>query len=318
MSVIFAGAAPYEFVNVAALVTTGATFDPTHVEGAISKQGETDHAAARLFKTTTAQEVWLHAKMLFGATLPVAAGVSNRVLSFHDANLNRLGGLACSWPMFSIVSGGTTVDITSLVTRNLLCDVDLHMFQSGSLRVVELYINGNFVAKARSSIAWVPPDQIIMGGMVNSANYFSEIIVTEGNAPTIGMRLHSKRPDPALPGLNTFDAGYWGALANGTLTDGVVTTEDGARLTGGFMPYTGPAVPLGIRGIVQSARYLKNGTLLNLKGQLRIEDVNYDNPDQEYDDGARLLSIWNENPATEAPFTVSDFAGMQGGFYTTL
>lgn len=317
MSVIFAGAAPYEFVNVAALVTTGATFDPTHVEGSISKTNDTDHASARLFKATTQQEVWLHAKVLFGTSLP-GGGSSNRVLAFHDANLNRLGGISCSWNALNIVSGNTSVDITSLVTRNLLCDLDIHMFQSGSVRVVELYINGNFVAQARATTAWVVPDQVMMGGMVNSANFFSELIVTEGNAPTIGMRLHSKRPDPALPGLNTFDAGYWGALANGSLTDGVVTTEDGARLTGGFMPYTGPAMPLGIRGIVQSARYLKNGTLLNLKGSLRIEDVNYDTPDQQYDDGARLLSIWNENPATEAPFTVSDFAGLQGGFYTSL
>ena len=132
------------------------------------------------------------------------------------------------------------------------------------------------------------------------------------------MRIHSKRPDPSLPGLNTFDSGFWGALANGTLTDGVVTSDPGARLTGGFQPYTGPAEPLGIRGVVQSARYLKNGSLLNLKGQLRIADVNYDTPDAEYDDGNRLLSIWFENPATTDRFEVADFAGLQGGFYTAL
>lgn len=317
MTTIFAGAAPYEFVNVPALVTTGATFDPNYVEGSISKTSDTDHAMARLFKTPTAQEVWLHAKVLLGSTLPDVSAY-NRVLAFHDANLNRLGGLSCSWVALNILSGTTVIDITPLVPRNVLCEMDIHMFQSGSVRVVELYVDGNFVAQARSTIAWVAPDQVIMGGMINSANYFSEVLVMEGNAPTIGMRLHSKRPNPSLPGLNTFDSGYWGALANGSLTDGVVTTKSGARLTGGFMPYTGPASPLGIRGIVQSARYLKNGTLLNLKGSLRIEDVNYDNPDFEFDDGARLLSIWEENPATEAPFIVDDFAGLQGGFLTAL
>ena len=317
MTVLFAGATPYEFVNVNALVTTGATFDPTHVEGSIAKTAETDFGMARLFRAAVTQEVWLHAKALFGLSLP-GTGSSNQCFAFLSPTLAVLGGLTCSFGAFNLVSGSTTLNVTGLVARNALCDVDIHMFQAGSVRNVELYINGNLVTIARSTVAWVNPDQVLMGGMINSTNYFSEVLVTEGNSPTIGMRLHSKRPDPSLPGLNTFDSGYWGALANGSLTDGVVTTETGARLSGGFMPYTGPASPLGIRGIVQSARYLKNGTLLNLKGSLRIEDVNYDNPDYEFDDGARLLSIWEENPATEAPFTVSDFAGLQGGFYTSL
>lgn len=317
MTVLFAGAAPYEFVNVAALVTTGATFDPTHVEGSIAKTADMDFAGARLYRAGSVQELWLHGKVLFGSSLP-KSNESNNCFAFLSSSLAVLGGLVCDYNTFSLVSGSTSLNITGMVARNILCDVDIHMFQSGSVRVVELYVNGNLVTVARSTVAWVNPDQILMGGMINSANYFSELLVTEGNSPTIGMRLHSKRPDPSLPGLNTFDSGYWGALANGSLTDGVVTTETGARLSGGFMPYTGPASPLGIRGIVQSARYLKNGTLLNLKGSLRIEDVNYDNPDYEFDDGARLLSIWEENPATEAPFIVDDFAGLQGGFLTAL
>lgn len=317
MSILFAGAAPYEFVNVAALVTTGATFDPTHVEGAIAKTNENDLASARLFQTPIEQEVWLHGKVFLGATL--SDGVNdNPAFMFGGANNSWVGGLAIQGSSIFIRSGNASVNITGLVTRNVLCDIDIHMFQFGSVRVTEIYINGSFVSEARSTQTWVAPTQVFLSGFIGSANYFSEIVVTEGNEPTIGMRLHSKRPDPSLPGLNTFDGGFWGALANGTLTDGVVTSDPGARLTGGFQPYTGPAEPLGIRGVVQSARYLKNGTLLNLKGQLRIDDVNYDTPDAEYDDGNRLLSIWLENPATTDRFAVADFAGMQGGFYTAL
>lgn len=317
MSILFSGAAPYEFVNVSALVTTGATFDEDYVEGAVSKTVLNDLAAARFFKPVEEQEIWLHANVLFGASLPGIAQV-NPVIMFMTSEQVEVAGLKVSSGQLLLKSGNTNIDITGLVTRNVLKDVDLHLFQFGSVRVVELYVGGNFVAEARNTSVWVAPNQVILGGSHNSANYFSELAVFEGNEPTIGMRIHSKRPDPSLPGLNTFDSGFWGALANGTLTDGVVTSDPGARLTGGFQPYTGPAEPLGIRGVVQSARYLKNGTLLNLKGQLRIADVNYDTPDVEYDDGNRLLSIWLENPATESLFEVADFAGLQGGFYTAL
>lgn len=317
MSILFAGAAPYEFVNVAALLTTGDTFDPTHVEGSIGKTSFSDKALGRFYKAMTGNEVWLHAKALFGASL--ASGTSGSpVFGFYDSNNSFLGGLGHGNGTFTLVSGGTDLNVTSLITRNVLCDVDIHMFQTGSIRNVECYINGNLISVAKSTTAWVMPDSIVIGGMNVSTNYYSEIIVIEGNEPTIGMRLHSKRPDPSLPGLNTFDSGFWGALANGTLTDGVVTSDPGARITGGFQPYTGPAEPLGIRGIVQSGRYLKNGTLLNLYGQLRIDDVNYDTPDEQFDDGNRLISIWEENPATSLRFTVADFAGLQGGFFTGL
>ena len=318
MSIIFAGSMPYEFVNVPALVTSGAVYDPTHVEGAISKTAEGDQALARLFKNPTAQEVWVHVKVFLGLALPEAGTSPFTIFGLNNASQTRLCGLVGNWGALNLYSGSTNIDIAPFVTRGVLCDMDLHMFQSGSLRIVELYINGSLTATVRSTIAWSVPDTVVMSGLSNSANYYSELIVTEGSVPTIGMRLHSKRPDASLPGLNTFDVGFWGSLANGSMTDGVVTTNEGARVTGGFQAYTGPATPLGIRGIVQSGRYLKNGTLLNLKGQLRINDVNYDTPDYEFDDGNRLLSVWERNPVTNAPFVVGDFAGLQGGFYTDL
>lgn len=317
MSILFTGAAPYEFVNVPALLVTGGTFDATHVEGSIGKTSYSDRALGRFFKAMEGNEVWLHGKVLLGAAI-LSGSSGAPIFGFYDASNNFLGGLHTGNGTLTLVSDGTSINVTSLIARDVLCDVDLHMFQTGSIRNVECYVNGNLISIAKDTATWVMPESIVMGGMGSSTNYFSEVIVIEGNEPTIGMRVHSKRPDPSLPGLNTFDSGFWGALANGTLTDGVVTSDPGARITGGFQPYTGPAVPLGIRGIVQSGRYLKNGTLLQLKGQLRIADVNYDTPDEQYDDGNRLLSIWFENPATTNRFVVADFAGLQGGFYTAL
>lgn len=317
MSILFTGAAPYEFVNVDSLLTAGGTFDPTHVEGAIAKTLFSDRALGRFFRPMTGTEIWLHGKVLLGSSIQGGTN-GGPIFGFYDANNSFIGGLGSGNGTLVLSSGNTDLNVTALITRNVLCDVDIHLFQTGSIRNVECYINGNLISVAKATATWVMPESILMGGFNLSTNYFSEIIAIEGNEPTIGMRLHSKRPDPSLPGLNTFDSGFWGALANGTLTDGVVTSDPGARITGGFQPYTGPAEPLGIRGIVQSGRYLKNGTLLELKGQLRIADVNYDTPDEQFDDGNRLLTIWEENPATGLRFDVDDFAGLQGGFFTAL
>lgn len=317
MSILFAGSLPYEFVNVPALVSAGDVYDPTHVEGAISKTAYTNQALAHFFKIPTAQEVWVHTKVLLGASIQTGV-TGGSVLTLLDQNNAFIAGITAGNGPLYLTSGNAEVNITGVVARNVLCDMDLHLYQSGSLRIIELYVDGNLVATTRATATWAIPRAVLMSGLGASANYFSELIVMEGNAPTIGMRLHSKRPDPSLPGLNTFDAGFWGSLGNGNLIDGVVTTEVGARITGGFQPYTGPATPLGIRGILQSGRYLKNGTLLKLGGQLRIADVNYDTPDIELDDGARILSFWEDNPATGAAFTVADFSGLQGGYYTKL
>lgn len=317
MDIIFAGAAAYEFVNVPNLSTSTGTFDPTHVEGAIQKTSYANQATALFFKEPVAEELWLHAKVFFGASVQTATSGAP-IFGFSSSGSDLHSGIVAGNGTIKFGYTGGEININSFVPRETLCDVDIHVFQAGSRRAMELYINGGKVADYRPTVNWTIPQRIILGGLGITANFYSEVVVTEGNSPTLAMRLHSKRPDAALPGLNTFDSGYWGSLANGLLTDGVITTEDGARLTGGFQAYTGPASPLGIRAVVHSARYLKNGTLLNLKGQLRINDVNYDNPDAEFDDGNRLLSIWDKNPKTNAPFIVSDFAGMQGGFYTAL
>ena len=234
------------------------------MRGAISKTVINDLAAARFFNPVVEHEFGHHGNLLLGATLSTSNQI-NPIITFTNNEQTLIGGLHVYDSKLILRSGNNIVDITGLVTRNVLNDVDIHLFQFGSVRVVELYVSGNFVAECRSTQVWLTPTQVLLGGSHNSANYFSELAVIEGNEPTIGMRIHSKRPDPSLPGLNTFDSGFWGALANGTLTDGVVTSDPGARLTGGFQPYTGPAEPLGIRGVVQSARYLKNGSLLNLK-----------------------------------------------------
>lgn len=320
MSIIFAGAAPYEFINVPSLVTTGAgvTYDNAYTEGAIAKDNANSMAIARFFKTPAAQEIWVHMKLNFGSSLPPAGTSRYSPIQITDQYGGFLAGINVSFQTAQLTCNNSNVDIISYFPRGSLIDCDIHLFQSGSLRVVELYADGALIATCRATVQWTNPAQLFMAGNTGSTNYFSEIIVTEGNAPTVGMRLHTKRPNPSLPGLNTFESGYWGSLANGNLSEGVVTSEDGARLTGGFDTYTGPATPLGIRGLVQSGRYLKNGSLLGLKGQLRIDDINYDTPDFEYHSDNRLLSIWEKNPATDEKFQVSDFAGLQGGFYTVI
>lgn len=317
MTVVLAAAAAYEFGNVTTLDTTMGRFDPDYAFGCVTKSSAAD-TAVLLFETSLS-EVWVHAKCMLGATGSAGDTGLTPVLGLFTENGVQIGGLFRNFNNYYLTStNGNGMVISSLLTMNTLVDIDVRLYSLGSNRICELYISGNMIARHTSVNAWLTPRQLQMGGPGSGTNSYSEVMISQGDDPTLGWRLHSKMPDASLPGLNTFDSGYWGALANGSLTDGVVTTENNARLTGGFQAYTGPATPLGIRGILQSGRYLKNGTLLQLRGQLRIDDVNYDVPDVQVDNGNRVLSFWERNPATDEPFQVSDFAGLQGGFFTTL
>lgn len=316
MPIVFAGAAAYEFGNVTSLSDVMGTYESDYALGSISKTNTQGYASA-IFDTDSETRVWCHVK----AYLVNAIGGSYPIISLHDTNGAFLCGLTQvanqgfnlsvhSTLQGNIVQGGITVDE--------LIDIDMALYAFGSNRVMELFIDGVLIGRHSLAMAWVQPAELRLRGGNTTANTFSEIIVTAGDEPTLGWRLHSKRPDPSLPGLNSFDSGYWGSLGNDSQADGVVTTASGARVTGGFLAYTGPAEPMGIRGIMVSGRYLKNGSDLGIRGQLRISDTNYDTPTREYIDQNRIMSYWEENPDTEEPFVVADFAGMQGGFRTVV
>lgn len=323
MSIIFTGAAAFEFGNVTSLQTVANTYDPDYAFGAIQRTSiNSGYAVAQFYKLPVAQELWVHAKTMLGNSGPDSS--YGPIIGLFSQSGVALGGLTAQWAtawnnvIQLSANGGASTGVGAMIPTNTLVDVDLHYFRTGNTMVIELYINGTMVAQHRVSGTWTTPAYLRFGGLEKSSNFFSEVIVTEGDDPTLAWRLHSKRPNPSLPGLNTFDSGFWGSLANNDLSTGVVTRSEGARLTGGFDPYSGPEAPLGIRAVVNTGRLLKNGTLLNLKGQLRINDVNYDTPDFEYSDQSRIMSIWEKNPATDADFEVTDFPGLQSGFYTAL
>lgn len=320
MTVLFAGAMNYEFGNAPTLDTIPGRYDPDYALGAITKAGPFNYATT--FITGTADEYWMHAQVLFG-NMTTAGRDRMPLFGLYTSIGDWMGGLSLhtedlilSLDPNDIEVASTRINVNGLIPKNVLVDVDLHYYQFGSVRAVELYISGVLVARRSKSQNVMKPAQAVFSGMaVNSCSY-SEVIITEGNEPTLGWRLHSKLPNGSLPGINTFNSGYWGSLGNKNLNDGVVSRSSGARITGGFDAYTGPAAPLGIRGIMQSARYLKNSSILDLRGQLRIGGVNYDDADQEVKDASRIMSFWENNPVDGEPFDVSDFAGLQGGFRT--
>ena len=315
MSIMFAGGSAYEFGGVASLSTVAGRYDPDFAEGAIVKTNP-NFAVVNLPYVSAENEMWIHTK----AWLSKGGynGNTHDVFILYSETGAQLAGLRrASGEGYTLFCGSTTFNLAGM-NYDVLSDIDIHYFAETNRRCVEIYQNGSLVATAKVTGSWTPANSFSMGAPNSLENFYSEIIVTEGNEPTIGWRLHTKRPDPALPGLNSFDSGYWGSLANDSMESGVATTSELARVTGGFAAYTGPATPIGIRGIMQTGRFIKNSTLLNLHGQLRIGGANYDAPDKEFRDTTRLFSLWEKNPATDAPFQVSDLAGLQGGFYTSL
>jgi hypothetical protein len=324
MPIVFAGAAAFEFGNVSALSNNMGYFDSAYALGAITKNSTGGYASA-ILSTGSETRLWVHARVHLEPIQGFSVGdTDNPVFTIHDENGQLLGGLMKRASQgYAIMAGGLAPGwnvVDGGVTKQELVDIDMAFYAFASNRILELYMDGVLIGRHSFVGSWVQPAQIRMAGAGNNVqpNAYSEIIVTSGDEPTLGWRLHSKRPDPSLPGLNTFDSGYWGALGNDVMTDGVVTTSTGARISGGFLAYTGPEEPLGIRGIMHSARYLKNGSDLAVRAMMRIDDTNYDTPDFLYVDNNRIMAYWEENPDTNLPFEVADFAGLQGGFRTIL
>lgn len=325
MPIIFAGSAAFEFGNVTELSTGYGQYDPLYSLGSIQKLDSS--ASVLLMDHTPATEYWVHLNAWITDTF---SGTVNRpYITLIDEAGDLVAGIVRAWTtgglsMYvgrsgsDLTGAGSSYSINTVLTYNTLLPLDIHYYQQLNKSCFDLYQNGVLIGSIQSTKPFGKLKSILLAGNHGAANFYSEVVVTSGNEPTIGWRLHSKRPDPALDGLNTFDSGFWGSLANNSLEDGLVTTSPGARITGGFDIYTGTPTPIGIRGVVQSGRFIRNGTLLQLNGSLRIEDVNYDNPDYEFRDTSRVMSFWEINPATGLPFVVADFAGLQGGYLTAI
>lgn len=327
MAIIFAGALPHEFTNAPlALSTIAGRFDPDYAPGAINRAGSSKFSL-KVFDDT-ATEFWVHAKCFIPSygSGNVYNGGGSPIFMAYASNGDPIGGLACVNTSYltaiHAVCGGVTstysTQIMSLIPKGELFDLDFHCWYVGTTLNMDLFING--IAAVTGMTRGSYGDRLInyceIGSPHPGDSFFSEIIVTSGNDQTVGWHLHSKDPDPAAPGINTFNSGIWGSLATSDTGDGVVTDTAGARITGQFMDYTGPATPIGIRAVVQSARFIKNGASLSLRGQLRASAVNYDLSDAEFVDETRVLTVWEENPVTSLPWQVADLDAIEGGFTT--
>lgn len=321
MAIVFMGALPYEFTNVYALDTTAGRFDADYAPGALTKTSRQDVFNAAFLEP--GEDVWIHAKMRPNSGVQASTDATNPVVAIYSSSGQIVGGLFSSNVdtgdnrlRFCVGGSSTTygTNIGNIFPWSTLVDLDIHMWRESGTMHGELFINGlSVVSRTRSG--WVDDvEEVRFGSTGAGTASYSEIIATVGGDSTLGWRMNSESPDPAATGINTWASGVWGSLASDDPAEGVTTNSDGSRITGGFNPYSGPADPTGIRAVGQSARYIRNGSGLFVRGQMRLSGVNYDAPDEEYVDDTRTLSIWATNPATAADWDVSDIDGIEGGF----
>lgn len=321
MSIVFMGALPYEFTNIYALDSTAGRFDPDYAPGALSKSARQDVFNAKFLEAGT--DAWIHAKVRPNTGVQASTDATNPIVAIYSSAGNIVGGLFSSGVdsgenrlRFCVGGSGNTygTNIGNIFPWATLVDLDIHMWQDGGTMRGELFINGLSVV-SRSRTSWVDDvDEVRFGSTGAGAASYSEIMATIGGDSTLGWRLNSESPNAAAPGINTWTSGLWGSLASDDPAEGVVTNADGSRITGGFDAYSGPENPTGIRAVGQSARYIRNGSGLFVRGQMRAGGVNYDAPDEEYVDDSRTLSIWSQNPATAANWDAADIDGIEGGF----
>lgn len=316
MAILACAAWPHEVSNGPVLNTTAGTYDSSYAPGSLPTPADLSQSFG-VVVPTPATDLWFHARVKFPKVVTgTPSGDCALLRTEHTAGSNT--------PIIDSSTGGNIAVFGTNVSSGLfpwetLADLDVKTAVSGSNRTVEVYINGALVAGfTKTGQNNNPVSSFTLCNIYRIYGqvpaYFSEIIVADES--TLGWRLHSKRPDGTKPGLNTFATGTWGLLADDNVATGLTDSTVGKRATGEYLAYTGPATPMGIRGVALNTRMIRTPGSPQLSHQLRISGTNYDTPSKEERLAYQVFSSWDQNPATAANWAVADFTGLQGGIRT--
>lgn len=323
MSITFAGAYLHEFSGAVQQAVNLAGHDPNYAPLGLQVSGFAQASTTvPKFRATVVEAVgtdfWFHAQVF--RTNSNFGGVAGGLFELFDAAGSQIAAISGNNNTMTFsgatVAGG--INVSGLLPIGRLFALDIHAWQDGTTWRVELYLEGILASQLSSThtrgalkfVDFFPTH----ASNIDSNPIFSEIAVTAGGEQTLGWRMASARPDGAAV-INTFPVGAWDQLGNDDTAQGVATTVAGSRIAGPFEDYSGTNAPIGIRGLVQTARYIDNGSGLVLRGTLR-NGSNFDNPDSEARDSSRLISVWDDNPNTGLPWQIADFETMHGGFFT--
>ena len=321
MSILFVGALAPEFINGRLVTTPSAAFDAAYAPGAqCILNGDIATRAVGTLLATASTDVWLHTEIYMTERpiyngdqdflgLYTAAGVRLCALSGSYA-----GGGAKLWlKVLAGTSGYANTDIYALLPVGVRFTLDLHYKLNAGVATCSMFINGLLAVSISAATSVTDGAATVRFGnqLTTSPIYYSEIIVTGGGESTIGWRLSSMAA--LANGALSEWTGNFADLGDADTATGVWTDQVNKRITGTFAAYAGAANPMGVRALVQVGRFVENASGLTLQGIL-YDTAPRETFTQNYKDTSRIITVWDNNPVTAAPWQTSAFTGFQGGF----
>lgn len=320
MSILFVGALAPEFINGRLVTTPAAAFDANYAPGALSiLSGDNVTRAVATLLSTSDLDTWVHFRY-YQTERQMFNGDSD-LIGLYSLAGDRLcalsgtyagGGLGFQFKALSGISGYVAADIKTLIPVGVACTIDMHCVRSGGTITASLYIDGLLAVTLTASTTVTSGAATVRYGnqLTTSPAYFSEMIVTGEGECTIGWRLSSMLA--SSDGSVTQWTGSFADLATADTATGIWTDAINKVHTGYFMVYNGATNPLGIRALVQVGRFTENTSGMTLQGVLYDTAVRTAYT-QNYTDASRVITIWDNNPVSAAPWQVTDFDDFQGG-----
>lgn len=313
MTIYFIGG-QLDSLNNAGIAETDDTgfgdFDGSFSRGSTRVSFDSGGAAwAETPEWSAVQELWLHYYVAEqGAALDAAA------VSFMDGvdtvfKLHRDSG---AWKLSYLSGVATFTQAGTDVPRVQPSHVDIH-WKSGASGEVAFYINGILQMEATGlTMTYAPDVTKIRFGELNSRNIVSQIIMAD--EPTIGWRVGQS---------------YMTSNGANTAWTGDYTSVDEALLNEADYIYSGSAdqietyghtlVPsltgYNPRAVAVSARARRGGSgPQNIQLAIRSGSTNYFSGTKSLDLGySAVQHVWETNPDTSLPWTVSQVAAAQPG-----
>lgn len=265
-------------------------------------------------------DLWVHFRLTWDR---VGDDMDGHLLDFMDAAGNVLFRMDMLDGLYSAAVGpdSTGASPANGVSVGMVSDTpitfDFHVWHDGAKARFDIYSDGLLVSEASYDAGTAPLIENVYFANVDQREgfgtypiYLSELIIADGEQ-TLGLRLATL--DPNAAGHHADLSGNISALSQPNDGQVISGDADGEKGTWTLTPYNGPATPSSIRAVVTATRSARGMTgPQNIQHLLRIGAADYNSvnltprPEGE-------VHVWDDNPATSAPWGTADLTGMEQG-----
>jgi hypothetical protein len=270
-----------------------------------------------------ATDLWCHFRFIHRG--PPGSGSDGELLHFYTTSGDHIFTLDLVAGAFRAAigpDGGATNAIngnTQALGGAVVMTIDLHVYHDGTKQRLDYYHNETLVSEASYDAGsaaeidrvFVANIDVADGAIGTDFIHFSELLITDGES-TIGLRVATSDPDEE--GTHTDLTGDISNLLQPDDGSIISIAANGDRGSWTLSAYGGPSSPTAIRAVVTTTRSSRGLTgPQKLRHLLRVGGTTYDNGADITPSPAGEVHVWDNNPATAAPWLVAAFTGLEQG-----